>query len=280
MPARLMGRRATGGAVELLLLEPGPGPARALLRPSRKLKVGERLRVGEGEAELLRQLPGGEWLIRTRPEPAELMAVLGEMPLPPYLGRRAEPEDRVRYQTVYARHPGAVAAPTAGLHLTEPMLAALSARGVAVARVTLHVGIGTFRALRPEDLAAGRLHEERYEIPAETAEAIARCRARGGRVFAVGTTSCRALESAAEESGVPRPGAGVTGLFIREGYRFRCVDALFTNFHLPGSSLLMLVCAFGGRERVMTAYAEAIARGYRFYSYGDAMLLSPDPGPR
>lgn len=276
MAARLRAHRSSGGAVELLLLEPGPGPVLALVRPSRKLKPGERLAVGAGYAELLEQRPGGEWLVRCDPEPEQLMEALGEMPLPPYMGRAAEAGDRSRYQTVFAREIGAVAAPTAGLHLSERLMGELSARGIDLARITLHVGIGTFRPLRPEDLVAGRLHEERFHVPQSTVDAIRACRARGGRVVAVGTTSARALESATVDSDVPRPGAGVTGLFIREGYHFRCVDALFTNFHLPGSSLLMLVCAFGGRERVMAAYAEAIARDYRFYSYGDAMLLLPD----
>ncbi len=279
MAARLRARRTTGGAVELLLLEPGPGPVQAMVRPGRRLKPGEVLSVqrggaAAGEVTLLERLEGGEWRVRCAPEPAALMAAAGEVPLPPYLERAEEPGDRLRYQTVYASEPGAVAAPTAGLHLSERLLAALDRRGVGLARVTLHVGPGTFRPLRPEDLQRGELHRERWQIPAATAAADAAARVRGGRVVAVGTTATRALESATPEGArVPAAGEGNTGLFIRDGYRFRCVDALLTNFHLPGSSLLMLVCAFAGRAPTMAAYREAVARSYRFYSYGDAMLL-------
>ncbi|MCB9743047.1 MAG: tRNA preQ1(34) S-adenosylmethionine ribosyltransferase-isomerase QueA [Alphaproteobacteria bacterium] len=274
VPARLRAQRASGGHVEALLLGVGPGPVEAMLKPARRLKAGERLGVqGGGHIELLERLPEGTWQVRTEPAPLELMERAGEMPLPPYLGRPAEASDRQRYQTVYAREPGAVAAPTAGLHLSPSLLEALEARGVGRAAVTLHVGIGTFRPLREEDLERGRLHEERYVVPAETARAVAETRARGGRVVAVGTTACRALEAASDAEGVLRPGSAVTDLFIREGYRFRCVDGLLTNFHLPGSSLLMLVAALAGRQRVLSAYAEAIRLGYRFYSYGDAMLL-------
>ena len=202
------------------------------------------------------------------------MAEHGEVPLPPYLGRPAEPADRERYQTVFAEHPGAVAAPTAGLHLSEDVLAQLADRQVDLARVTLHVGAGTFRNLRPEDLERGELHPERFVVPEETADKVNSCR---GRVVAVGTTVTRTLESACVD-GVLRATSGVTRLLIRPGHSFRLVDALLTNFHLPRSSLLLLVCAFGGRERVLRAYAEAIRHAYRFYSYGDAMLLLPRGG--
>ena len=200
---------------------------------------------------------------------------LGEVPLPPYLRRAAFPDDRVRYQTVFANEAGAVAAPTAGLHLSDELLAHIQQKGVDVAPVTLHVGAGTFRNLRPEDVERGTLHPEFWRVPAGTADAIARCRSRGGRVVAVGTTCTRTLESAADADGVVRAGEGTTRLFIQPGYRFTVVDLLWTNLHLPRSSLLMLVCAFGGTGRVMAAYRHAVTMGYRFFSYGDAMLVSP-----
>jgi len=198
----------------------------------------------------------------------------GETPLPPYL-RRATPDsdDVARYQTVYALQPGSVAAPTAGLHLSERLLDALQQAGIETADVVLHVGLGTFRPLRNEDLERGRLHRERIELPAETALAIAETQRRGKRVVAVGTTSTRVLESRAYDDGSVMPGSGETDLFLVPGSRFRVVDALLTNFHLPRSSLLMLVAGFAGREQILAAYAEAIREGYRFYSYGDAMLL-------
>jgi S-adenosylmethionine:tRNA ribosyltransferase-isomerase len=207
---------------------------------------------------------------------APLLPVLeraGHVPLPPYIRRADAAADRERYQTVYAREPGSVAAPTAGLHFDEPLLAALARRGVARAAVTLHVGAGTFAPLRPEQLDGGRLHAERLVVPAATVTAVAAARARGGRVVAVGTTAVRALESAAA-SGALTPLAGETELFIRPGFRFVVVDALVTNFHLPQSSLLMLVAAFGGRERVLSAYRHAVTSRYRFFSYGDAMFLT------
>jgi S-adenosylmethionine:tRNA ribosyltransferase-isomerase len=192
--------------------------------------------------------------------------------LPPYIARPAGPADEARYQTVYGRHPGAVAAPTAGLHFDAALLEAIRAGGVRLAWVTLHVGAGTFLPVQSEDLAAHRMHAEWYRIPAETAAAIADTRARGGRITAVGTTSLRALESAAEADGRLRAGEGETTLYVRPGYRFHVVDRLLTNFHLPQSTLLMLVSAFAGYEPVRSAYRHAIHAGYRFYSYGDAML--------
>ena len=207
-------------------------------------------------------------------EPGADPYALGETPLPPYIRRDAAREaDEERYQTTYARDPGSVAAPTAGLHLSERLLAALDERGVECAEVVLHVGIGTFRPLRDEDLAAGRLHAEPLELPGDTAAAVRRTHDRGGRVVAVGTTSARVLEARAAGRGRVTPGAGETDLFLRPGSRFQVVDALLTNFHLPRSSLLLLVAAFAGREPVLDAYREAVAAGYRFYSYGDAMLL-------
>ncbi len=275
LPARLHGRRSTGGRVEVFLLGAGPGPVRALLRPGKKLRPGERLELDSGAVLLLERFEDGSWLVEASPSPGALMAAEGAMPLPPYLRREALDADRERYQTVFARVDGAVAAPTAGLHLSEEVLAELRARGVGLARITLHVGAGTFRNLRPEELQRGELHPERYEVPEETVSAIRACE---GRVIAVGTTVTRTLESACGPDGVPRAGPGVTRLFLREGDPFRCIDGLLTNFHLPASSLLILVCAFAGRERVLAAYDEAIRHGYRFYSYGDAMLLLPGRG--
>lgn len=282
MRARLRLVRESGGRVEALLLGPGPGPVPALMRPGGRLKPGERLRLEQHAPEL----PGagvrlisrdeqGDWTVEVSPSPAEVMAAVGHVPLPPYLGRDDVEEDRVRYQTVYAAEPGAVAAPTAGLHLGEKALAQLAARGVGVARLTLHVGVGTFRNLRSEDLDSGLLHEERYWIPEETSRRVAATRSSGRRVVAVGTTSARALESSVDEAGAVRAGAGATRLFVREGYRFKVVDGLLTNFHLPRSSLLMLIAAFGGQDRVLSAYRDAVSAGYRFFSYGDAMLLFP-----
>ena len=277
MPARVAAKRASGGRVEVFFLGRGPGPVDALLRPGRRLRVGETLLVGSGTVELIERHEDGRWTVLASPEPTELMAQWGRMPLPPYMRRDSEALDAERYQTVYARHPGAVAAPTAGLHLGVGLLERLEQRGVEVAPVTLHVGIGTFRTTRPEDVERGELHEEWYQVPESTREAVMRCKSRGGRVIAVGTTSTRTLESATPlgESGLPDAGEGVTRLFIRDGYRFRCVDGLLTNFHLPCTSLLMLVGALAGRQRVLRAYQEAIEERYRFYSYGDAMLYLP-----
>jgi S-adenosylmethionine:tRNA ribosyltransferase-isomerase len=206
---------------------------------------------------------------------------LGHVPLPPYIRRHDEAADRERYQTVFARRPGAIAAPTAGLHFSEPLLAALTAAGVGVARLTLHVGIGTFKPVTAALVHEHRMEAERWEVPEETAAAIRRARREGGRVVAVGTTVTRALEAAAADGGAPpgevAAGAGATDLFIVPGYRFRVVDVLLTNFHLPRSTLLMLVSAFAGRERVLAAYREAVAAGFRFYSYGDAMLARRGP---
>jgi S-adenosylmethionine:tRNA ribosyltransferase-isomerase len=275
--ARVAAHRASGGAVEVFFLGPPEGNlARVLCRPARRLKVGEVLEVDAGgSVQLLERLPRGHWSVACEPEPLALMASAGRIPLPPYLGREADASDTIRYQTVFAVHPGAVAAPTAGLHLSARLLGRLAERGVRLATATLHVGAGTFRPLVAEDFAAGRLHQERYRIPQETVDAVAACRQRGGRVVAVGTTSLRALESATPEGAdrVPCPGHSVTELFIQPGYTFRCVDALVTNFHLPRSSLLVLASAIVGRETLLQAYRDAVDRGYRFYSYGDAMLL-------
>ncbi len=279
LPARLRGRKTTGGAAEALLLGPEAGGFRALVRASGRLRPGVKLVLGGLDAEVTEIAAGGEARL-VFPEGSDPYAV-GETPLPPYIRRgAANPADAERYQTVFARVPGSVAAPTAGLHLSPRLLDAARAAGAEVAEVILHVGLGTFQPLRADDLARGRLHEERYELPAATAAGVARTRARGGRVVAVGTTATRVLEARARDDRSVEPGAGSTGLFLRPGspdaapLPFRCVDGLLTNFHLPRSSLLMLVCAFAGRRRVLDAYAEAVRAGYRFYSYGDAMLLA------
>lgn len=274
--ARLRCERASGGAVEVLLTNPGPDDTwEALARPGRRLKEGESVRCGPGHVDLVARRQDGSWLVRCRPDVDTLTAAAGEVPLPPYLARAPVADDEHRYQTVYAR-PGehrAAAAPTAGLHFTPALLEALAARGVERASVSLEVGAGTFRPLDPAALDRGELHAERYHLPAPTWEAVARTRAAGGRIVAVGTTATRVLESATG------PGPGVTRLFIRPGYRFRNVDVLLTNLHLPRSSLLMLVAAFGGEAAVRDAYRAAVDERYRFFSYGDAMLLHRAAGP-
>jgi S-adenosylmethionine:tRNA ribosyltransferase-isomerase len=282
MPARCWVQRASGGRVELLFLEPGPGPVEVMLRPGRRLGSGEVLLGPGGErVTLLEPRADGTWRVATEPEPLVLMERLGHMPLPPYIKRPDAAADRERYQTLWARPPGSAAAPTAGLHFGDALLERLERRGVERASVTLHVGPGTFRPLRSADLERGELHPERWTVPVATVQAIARARARGGRVVAVGTTSVRALE-AATPSGqdLPVAGSGTTRLFLREGDRLRVPDALITNFHLPGSSLILLVAAVLGRERLLEIYGHAIARRYRFYSYGDAMLVLRAAGLR
>jgi S-adenosylmethionine:tRNA ribosyltransferase-isomerase len=275
IPARLTARKHSGGRAEVLverILD--PQRIRAQVRGGRSLKVGARLRLAECfDAEVLGR--DGE-LFELRcldPRPAaELLELYGHVPLPPYIDRADEAQDRERYQTVYARHPGAVAAPTAGLHFDQPLLAGLRARGVDLAYLTLHVGAGTFQPLRVDDVRAHRMHPEVASVSGELCRRVEAARARGGRIVAVGTTVVRALESAAV-GGTVRPYEGETRLFIYPGYDFKVVDALVTNFHLPESTLLMLVCAFGGQERVMAAYRHAVAARYRFFSYGDAMFV-------
>ena len=265
-----------GAPVELLLLEPaGDTHWWALGRPGKRLRPGSRLRIeGENGAAvdaLVAQREGERFRISfARPIEPELDR-FGAVPLPPYIRRPADADDVADYQTIYAGPAGAVAAPTAGLHFTQEMLSRLDAAGIARTQLTLHVGPGTFRPVQVEDPAEHPMHAERYTVPQEAADAIASARRRGGRVVAVGTTVVRALESAWRGETVAA-GSGSTALFIRPGYRFAAVDALITNFHLPRSTLLMLVCAFAGTERVLDAYREAVASGYRFYSYGDAML--------
>jgi S-adenosylmethionine:tRNA ribosyltransferase-isomerase len=278
LPARMFGRKATGGRVELLLERLlGDDEALVQLRSSHPPKAGARLEFGaDAGAEVLGRSDEFFHLRFTGPVRAILEAH-GHVPLPPYIRRADEPGDRERYQTVFARQAGSVAAPTAGLHFDQGLLAALAARDVGFRTLTLHVGAGTFAPLRPQQLKTGHLHAERLEVSAELCAAVAACRARRGRVIAIGTTATRALETAGA-SGELRPYRGETTLFIRPGYRFRIVDAMLTNFHLPGSSLLMLVCAFGGTGRVMAAYRHAVRARYRFYSYGDAMFLEAPVG--
>ena len=278
-PARLLGRKATGAAAEIFLLHPHEGQEKmwtALVRPGGKLKPGRTVEIGpELSVEIVDSTPGGERVVRlvTPLGLAEALDRHGEVPLPPYVERAATEDDRERYQTVFARERGSVAAPTAGLHFTPGMLDALEAKGVRIVRLVLHVGVGTFRPVETEDPAAHRMHAEWYRVPPAAADALNAVRAAGGSVWAVGTTVTRTLESVATEDGVVHAGEGWTDIFIRPPHRFRAVDHLLTNFHLPRSTLLMLVSAFGGYELVMRAYDEAIRRGYRFYSYGDAMLL-------
>ncbi len=279
-PARLIGRREGGGAAEILLVRPRPdGTWDALARPGRRLRPGARVRVGE-ELEVTLEpgtSPGpGQKPVRLRATSGDLAAALerlGHTPLPPYIRRSDRPADRERYQTVYALESGSVAAPTAGLHFTTLLLERLAARGIDHAEIVLHVGPATFRPVQVENVADHRLEGEPFRVPPEAAEAIREARRRGGRVVAVGTTTVRALESAGCDDRTVSAGEGVTELVIAPGSRFRVVDALVTNFHLPRSSLLLLVAAFTGREPILKAYGEAIRAGYRFYSYGDAMLI-------
>ena len=273
--ARLFARKPTGGRVEILVERIlAPDRVLAWLRFSKVPRCGTALSIDHGRGFVVRSRRGDLFELEvTGGDDAErLVEQAGAVPLPPYLRREANKADAERYQTVYARRPGAVAAPTAGLHFDESLLVALEDRGVGVAQVTLHVGAGTFAPLRGEAVESHTLHREWLEVDTAACDAIARTRSRGGRVVSVGTTTLRALESAAAD-GTPRPMRGETELFIYPGYEFRCVDVLLTNFHLPRSSLLLLVCAFGGTATVLGAYREAVARRYRFYSYGDAMLL-------
>jgi S-adenosylmethionine:tRNA ribosyltransferase-isomerase len=276
VPARLFGNKESGGRVEVLL-ERIVGDRQALvqIKASKSPKVGSLIRIAPGANAVVVGRHGSFWEVEFDTPPGPIFEQLGEMPLPPYLHRAAEDVDRERYQTVYARQPGAVAAPTAGLHFDAELLAALGERGVALTELTLHVGAGTFQPVRSELVSRHRMHAEYVRVPDRVCEAVHAARQRGGRVVAVGTTSVRALESAAA-SGSLRPWEGDTRLFIYPGYRFRVVDALITNFHLPESTLLMLVAAFAGQERVLRAYRHAVEERYRFFSYGDAMFVEPD----
>lgn len=277
MPSRLLGRReGTGGAAELLLLEQkGKDLWETLARPGKKLRPGSRVVFGEGllTGEIVDTLEGGNRLVRFSCQGENFFAVLeriGQMPLPPYITERLE--DGERYQTVYSRQPGSAAAPTAGLHFTPELLEALRNKGIQTGFVTLHVGLGTFRPVKAENITDHHMHLEHYTVPEETARLVNAAKAEGRRVIAVGTTSCRTLESAWKE-GALTPGPGSTGIFIYPGYRFQVLDGLITNFHLPESTLIMLVSAFAGYESTMNAYREAVQERYRFFSFGDSMFI-------
>lgn len=287
IPARLIGAKSTGARAEVLLLsalrpEEDPTVWEALVRPGRKLKAGHVVEIAdELSVEILDVRPDGNRVVRLHSPHTidEALRRYGSMPLPPYIDRSAVESDGERYQTVYARTAGSVAAPTAGLHFTDDLLERLETRGVERAAVTLHVGIGTFRPVEVDDPAEHRMHTERFHVPPRVVDAVERTRGRGGRVWAVGTTAVRTLEAAAVPDGTLRSGWGETDLFIRPPYPFRVVDGLITNFHLPRSTLLMLVAALAGYERTMSAYSEAVREAYRFYSYGDAMVVLPPERP-
>lgn len=277
IPARLLGRReGTGAHVEVLLLKRREADVwEALVKPGKKCRPGTRLSFGDGllKAQVLETVEEGNRLIRFeyRGIWEEVLDRLGEMPLPPYITHRLE--DRNRYQTVYAKYEGSAAAPTAGLHFTEELLGQIADKGVNIAYVTLHVGLGTFRPVKEENVLEHHMHSEYYQISEEAAEQINRTKAAGGRVICVGTTSCRTVESAADDTGKVHAGSGNTEIFIYPGYRFKVLDALITNFHLPESTLVMLVSALAGRENVLAAYREAIRERYRFFSFGDCMFI-------
>lgn len=277
--ARLLGRRASGAPAEILLLHPVGGDDalwEAMVSPGGKLRPGRRVHIAEAfDVEILEITDRRTRLVRlhTAQPPRDAIARHGHVPLPPYIARGDEPSDVSRYQTVFAREEGSVAAPTAGLHFTEPLLQEIAARGVRRAELLLHVGAGTFKPVETDDPAEHVMHEEWYRVTAEAAAVLNDARARGGRIWAVGTTSARTLESAVGADGTFVAAEGETRLFIRPGYRFRAVDKLITNFHLPRSTLLMLVSAFAGYELTMHAYRTAVEDGYRFYSYGDAMAI-------
>ena len=277
LPARLLGARETGGAAELLLLRDlGAGKWECLARPGKKLRPGAKVHFGEGEleAEILETTEGGNRIVQFRFEGIflEVLERLGKMPLPPYI--KTELEDGERYQTVYSKELGSAAAPTAGLHFTKELLGKIAHLGVRECFVTLHVGLGTFRPVKAEDIEEHEMHSEFCIMPEDTARIITETKRNGGRVVCVGTTSCRTVESFANEDGTMDAKSGWTNIFIYPGYRFKCLDALITNFHLPESTLIMLVSALAGREHVLAAYKEAVARRYRFFSFGDAMFIS------
>ncbi len=278
--ARLLGVKATGGKVEALIERVvAPRRALAMLRASHAPAPGQSMTFGKADTAVVIERSENFFLLEFADDVLAVLERSGEVPLPPYIERGAENQDLARYQTVYARNPGAVAAPTAGLHFDQAMLDSIAARGATVAYVTLHVGAGTFQPVRVDEVNEHVMHGEHYSIPEETASAVDDTRARGGRITAVGTTSLRALESAAH-AGRLACFTGETRLFITPGYRFRLVDRLLTNFHLPRSTLLMLVSAFAGLDHVRAAYQHAIREGYRFFSYGDAMLIDRAAGSR
>jgi S-adenosylmethionine:tRNA ribosyltransferase-isomerase len=277
LPARLRGRKASGGSCEILLERIlGERHILAQARASKGFRPGAGILLPDGARAIVIGRHQDLYEFELDRAAFEYFEQHGSMPLPPYIGREDDGADRERYQTVYAAEPGAVAAPTAGLHFDKPTLTRLEVAGIAIACLTLHVGAGTFQPLRVDEIDVHRMHAERFRIPEETVAAVSATRRRGGRVVAVGTTVVRSLEAAAA-GGTLTAGAGETKIFIRPGHRFRVVDALLTNFHLPESTLLILVAAFAGRDRVLAAYHHAIAGRYRFFSYGDAMFVTPDP---
>ncbi len=277
IPARLIGSRAeTGAKIEVLLLKRGEDDVwETLVKPGKKAKPGTKILFGGGllTGEVLEVIEDGNRKIRFQYEGIfeEILDQLGQMPLPPYITHQLK--DKNRYQTVYAKHDGSAAAPTAGLHFTPELLRKIEEKGVLIAHVTLHVGLGTFRPVKVENILEHHMHSEFYMVEEEQARLINETKKQGGRVIAVGTTSCRTLESAAGEDGILKAGSGWTDIFIYPGYEFRLTDGLITNFHLPESTLMMLVSALAGRDRIMNAYAEAVKERYRFFSFGDAMLV-------
>ena len=282
LPARLLGRREpSGGAVEVLLLtDRGDKVWECLVRPGKKLREGAQISFGDGllTAEVVGICEGGDRLVRFHYEGIflEILEQLGRMPLPPYI--KAELQDPERYQTVYSREVGSAAAPTAGLHFTKELLQQVQDMGVDLAYVTLHVGLGTFRPVKEEEITEHEMHAEFCTIPQEAADTINAAKRRGGRVICVGTTSCRTIESWAAEDGTLRPSSGWTSIYIYPGYRFKALDCLITNFHLPESTLIMLVSALAGREHILAAYEEAVRERYRFFSFGDAMFIADGIG--
>lgn len=277
IPARLIGEREkTGGSIEVLLLKRiNADKWECLVRPGKKLREGARVSFGGGEltGEIASVLPDGNRIVRFEYEGIfeEVLDRLGQMPLPPYITHTLK--DKNRYQTVYAKYEGSAAAPTAGLHFTKGLLDEVKKKGVLIAQVTLHVGLGTFRPVKVDDVTKHHMHTEFYRVSKEAADMINETRAKGGRIICVGTTSCRTVESAADENGIVHPGEGDTDIFIYPGYNFKVMDGLITNFHLPESTLLMLVSAFAGKENIMAAYEEAVKEKYRFFSFGDAMVI-------
>lgn len=280
IPARLYGvREDTGAQIELLLLKRRENDIwETLVKPGKKARTGARLTFGEGKlrGEIVDVLEDGNRLIQFHYEGIfeEILDELGQMPLPPYITHKLQ--DKNRYQTVYAKYEGSAAAPTAGLHFTEDLFQRLEEKGILVANVTLHVGLGTFRPVKVEDVTEHHMHSEFYHVATEEAEKINEAKKNGGRIVCVGTTSCRTIESATDESGILKPGSADTEIFIYPGYQFRIMDVLITNFHLPESTLLMLVSALAGKETVMKAYEEAVKERYRFFSFGDAMIILDD----
>jgi S-adenosylmethionine:tRNA ribosyltransferase-isomerase len=282
VPARLLGRKESGGQVEVLLVDYAGGRpdggrfcCACLIKSSKPVRAGTRIRFEDGLLGEVTERGEEGWQVvfSGGGDARDLLERVGHVPLPPYIRRADAPADRQAYQTVYAARRGAAAAPTAGLHFTERLLAALGARGIRMAFLTLHVGYGTFAPVRTEDIRRHRMHAERFTLPQATTEAVAAAKREGRRVVAVGTTVVRTLEAAAGADGRVAAGSGLCDLFIYPGYRFKAVDAMITNFHLPKSTLLMLVSAFAGRDFILSAYREAVRRGYRFFSYGDAMVV-------